>query len=253
MTDGDEPTNDDQTVSESGNRTRSTDGPNGPRKGADRSRRGADNGPNGPRKGADDWDDDWDDDDDDWNERRGPGNGPDVRLIGVIVVAVVLIAAVVLLTRKKDDDTKTTPDKQEQAGSTEPQKGFCGDWPASFGGDGKNVAAAPGLYVWSDFFGIHVRSNATEPIMVKITGNAEYKVKAAGDGVEASGDKGADLSFTLPAGKGTVGPDLDISCEVTTLSIEATKGATPLPPEEIMLGGSSKATTNPARVTRDPS
>jgi len=208
--------------------------------------------PKGRGRGPNDAGEDWDDWDDDWAQRNpSGGGGTDTKLIAVIVIAVVAIIAVILFTRKGDDDKDSAP-PQQQPGNTEQTDGggFCGDWPAELGGSGQNVGAE-GVHVWSDFEGIHVRASGGEPTTVKVTGDASYKVKSPGTGVTASATEGAEVTFELPAGDGSAGPDLDVSCEVGSLTIEATRGGAPVAPEQIHVGDSAKAPENPATYERD--
>lgn len=206
-------------------------------------------------KGAarDDWDDDWDDEDD-WDDRRPAGGRRDLTLVFGLIAAVLLVVLVVVITKKDSgsSDGSTTGATPGASGSTTVPQGFCGDWPASFGGDGKNVAKAEGVYVWSDFDGIHVRANQAKAVEVKVTGNTDFKVKDAGDGTTASATSGKEITLSLPAGKGASGPDLDVPCETTSLGFEVTQGGARVPAASIKVGGDATAEANPVQFAREP-
>lgn len=201
---------------------------------------------------VDDWDDDWDEDD--WDDDGRPGGGLDLRLVGAIVAAVVLVVLVVLFTRD-DGESSTNAETTVPSGETQPtgdQGGFCGDWPAGFGGDGTSVAGIDGVHIWSDFGGIHLRSNLDEPVTVKLTGNSDFAVSAPGTTAELSAQEGKEITATFPPGDGSDGPDFDISCFVTNLDVEVTGPDGPIEPTLINIGGSSVATENPYTLVRDP-
>ena len=194
-------------------------------------------------------DDDWDDD---WDDRRGGGGGGrrDLTVVFGIVIAALVIALVVVATRDNGNGSGDNAGGNGGGGGKD-KGGFCGDWPAALGGQGKNVAKSAGTYVWSDFQGIHVRSNNTDPVTVKVVGNKEFAVTKPGAGVQASAEKGAEVSFEIPAGEGTSGPDLNVGCEVTSIGFEVTKAGTKVEPEAIKVGDSSVADANPAQFSRD--
>ena len=241
MNEGDEPVNGDAEIP-------SGEGSPGPR---DRSRRPSKN--SGQASGNDDWDgDDWDDDD--WDDDGRGGSGLDLRLVGAIVAAVVIVVLVVLFTRDGDSDT-TKEEVATPSGEVQPdddQGGFCGNWPASFGGDGSNATVTDGVHVWSDFGGIHVRSNLDEPVTVKLSGNSDFSVSSPGTAGELSAKEGKEITAEFEASDGSDGPDFDVSCYVTVLNVEVTGADGPLDASQINLGGSSVATENPYKLVRDP-
>ena len=203
-----------------------------------------------------DWDDDDDwDEDDDWDDRPGRGGGGggrrDLTIVFAVIAAVLAIALVVVAT--KDDGGSTDGATGGGGSGGQEEGGFCGDWPAALGGAGKNVSTGAGVYIWSDFGGIHIRSNNTEAVTVKTVGNKEFTVTKPGDGVQASADKGSEITFQLPAGDGTSGPDLNVGCEVTSIGFEVQKGTAKVPPDAIKIGDSAVADANPAQFTRDAS
>ncbi len=218
--------------------------------------KGKGKGPNAAK--GDDWDDDWDDDD--WDDRgsgSGPGGRKDLTIPLAILAAVLAIVLVVVLTQDSGSDSDDAGGNDTPAGSTAPAGGegegpLCGNWPAAFGGDGSNVASGEGVYVWSDFGGIHVRSNGADPVVVKIVASSTIKVASPGDGVETSAESGTEITATLPAGAGTAGPDLDVPCDTQTIGFEVTKGGAPVDAATIKVGGSGTAEANPASFTRDP-
>ena len=240
MNEGDEPVNGDAEV------------PSGEASPAPRDRGRRPSKGSGQASANDGWDDDWDDDD--WDDDGRSGSGLDLRLVGAIVAAVVIVVLVVLFTREGDSDTNKdeakTPTGETQPGDD--QGGFCGNWPASFGGDGSNATVTDGVHVWSDFGGIHVRSNLDEPVTVKLSGNSDFSVSAPGTAGKLSATEGKEISAEFAAGDGSDGPDFDVSCYVTVLNVEVTGADGPLDATQINLGGSSVATENPYKLVRDP-
>ena len=206
-----------------------------------------------PAPVLDDDPDDWDDEDD-WDDRpgRGGGNGGGRRDLTIVfaVIAVVLAVALVVVATK-DTGSNSDATGGTGGGNNKPKGDLCGNWPASLGGDGKNVSSGAGVYLWSDFDGIHVRSNNAEPVKVTVVGNKEFAVTKPGAGVQASADKGTEITFDLPAGAGTAGPDLNVPCATTSLGFEVAKAGASVPPQTIKVGGSAVADANPAQFTRD--
>lgn len=237
MNEGDEPVHDDEDVPAKG----------GSSKGGDRGRR--------PSKGrgrssADEaWDDDWDDDD--WDDDDRGGGGLDLRLVGAIAAAVVLVVVVLLFTRDDKDsgkDEAEDPIELAEGGDG----GLCGNWPAPFGGDGSNATVTEGVHLWSDFGGIHVRSNLDEPVTVKLSGNSDFTVTDPGTAAELSAPEGKKITVDFEASDGSDGPDFDLSCFVTVLTVEVTGADGLVEASEINIGGSSVATDNPYKLVRDP-
>lgn len=196
----------------------------------------------------DSWDDDWDGD---WDDTGRVGGGLDLRLVGAIVAAVVLVVLVVLFTRDDKDsgkDEAEDPIESAEGGDG----GLCGNWPAPFGGDGTNATVTDGVHLWSDFGGIHVRSNMDEPVTVKLTGDSDFTVTDPGTSAALSAQEGKKITVEFDASDGSDGPDFDLSCFVTVLTVEATGADGRLEPGQINIGGSSVATGNPYKLVRDP-
>ncbi|MEO6989844.1 MAG: hypothetical protein ABI239_14500 [Aquihabitans sp.] len=201
----------------------------------------------------DSWDDDWDDDD--WEDDDRGGGGLDLRLVGAVVAAIVLVVLVVLFTRDDGDDDAKQGESATPNGQTEPaddKGGFCGNWPADVGGDGSNATVVDGIHVWSDFGGIHLRSNMDQPVTVKLSGNSDFSVSEPGTGAKLSAQDGKAITVDFDPGDGSIGPDFDVSCNVTVLTIEASDAEGLLETTEINIGGSSLATENPYKLVRDP-
>lgn len=216
--------------------------------------------------------DDWDDDDWDDDDGRGGGGRRDLTLVIAIAGAVAVIALVVILTRPKDNNSSsstTTPG----ATTTSARGGFCDGWPGALGGDGSNVSKGEGVYIWSGIVkgkdngkgssnGIHIRNNGTDPVEVKVdTAYVANPAKPSTDTdptftvtnkgtATASAASGKEVTFTLPAGKGTDGPDLAVPCGATTMAFDVTAGGSAIPATQIKVGGSAKAEANPANFTR---
>ncbi|HEY4377696.1 MAG TPA: hypothetical protein VGM93_11080 [Acidimicrobiales bacterium] len=232
----------------------------------------------------DGFDDDWDDDDD-WDRggRGGPG-GPrrDLTYVVGIAAVVLIIALVVVLANKgnnKDDSKANSPTTQAtQAGQTPTtgHGGFCGNLPPQLGGQGKvAVSGKDGVYLWSDFFGVHVRAKGPDVTTVKITATAPIKVKdtadpknkeekklydasyaawsaAAGNGASAT-SSGNILTITVPAGSAPLGPNLDVPCPVTNMTISVSTPAGPVAADTIHLGDTGAAPRNPFDIQREAS
>jgi hypothetical protein len=194
----------------------------------------------------DDWDDDWDDEDDD-----GRGGRRDMTLIYAIAAAAIVIVLAVVLTRPKDNNN----DNAGNGGATAPQE-IVKNWPVAVGDAVGNkgvdaqarVAKEKGVYIWTDFYGWHVRSNFDEPVVVTVEADA-IVVKDTDDYDDKNEKKGAptvnkvDLQFA--AGNGATGQGFDLgNSEKVTFSITA--NGTLLDKSQIKLGGGSgEASGNP--------
>lgn len=201
----------------------------------------------GRTEGDDDfWDEEWQDGT--WSEAPERRGRQDLLIALGVIAALVVVAAILVGTTRKGTAPGAAGSKPTVAPAAE--GGFCDDWPAVLGGDGSSVSGAPGTYIWSDFHGIHLRANSPVPLTVTVTGNADYAVTHRGAGVTASAMSGTSLTFQLPAGDGTTGPDLNVPCATTGLRFEVLKDDLPVPPASIHIGGSGVATANPAPFLR---
>ncbi len=188
----------------------------------------------------DDWDDDWDDDD------TGREGKRDLTLVYAIVAAAIVIVLAVVLTRPKDDSTNSGNGKNAAAATTTvvaPVKnwqGAVGDAVGKNGQDAqKRAEGAPGVYVWTDFGGWHLRNNNTQEATVVITAE-QVRQKKTDDGKDSdeSGDApfATETTVTLPAGDGTAGAGLDLgSSENATFTVKV--GGVDVPAAQIFLGG----------------
>jgi hypothetical protein len=178
----------------------------------------------------DDWDDDWDDDDD-----GGRGGGKrDLTLVYAIVIAAIVIVVAVVLTRPKDDNSSnTTGGGNTPAGATTeakaPEKNWQGAVGDAAGEAQKRAESGPGIYIWTDFTGWHLRQN----------GDAEVKVAVVAPQVRTGGDDSEfkeQAEVTLPAGNGSQGADLDLGSSETAAFTVTVNGAN-VPADQIFLGG----------------
>ena len=206
----------------------------------------------------DDWDDDWDDDD---RPKR------DLTLVYAVVAAAIVIVLAIVLTNGNDDqgsDTQTTaaatasPDATEPA---QPNKVWQGPVGEELGDAGSQMeeraTSGPGIYLWTDFCGWHVRNNGDAEIAVTITGpkvrvRAEEGVLGDGEcqGDEGSAEFGTEASFTVAPGDGSTGEGFDVS-DSETVTVEITRDGQPVPPAEIKLGGGDGvASENPVTFTK---
>lgn len=198
----------------------------------------------------DDWDDDWDDD-------RDRGGKRDLTLVYAVVAATIVIVLAIVLTQGNDDeptasgDGGATPTEQSQA--TAPSKNWQGGVGDAAGEAQARAEGAPGIYIWTDFGGWHVRNNGSEDAVVTIAAD-QVKVKKTDDGDD--GDESAEEPFTteaqvtVPAGDGAegVGFDLGVSEAVT---ITVARGGQNVPADQIFLGGGQAvASANPVELTK---
>ena len=193
----------------------------------------------------DDWDDEWDDDD------TGRGGKRDLTLVYAIVAAAIVIVLAVVLTRPSDDNTASNDGgTNETAGATTapaaPVKNWQGPVGDAVGKDGadaqKRAESAPGIYIWTDFGGWHIRNNNTQAASVTVTAD---KVRQGSDG-----DFATETVVDLPAGDGKTGADLDLGdSESATFVVKV--GGTDVPADQIFLGGAEGvAEQNPVTFTK---
>lgn len=205
----------------------------------------------------DDWDDDWDDED----ERGGGGGRKDLTLVYAVVAAAIVIVLAVVLTRPSDDEGTTASGGEGGPAPTEQVAEIVKNWQGAVGDAvGENGAdaqaravEAPGIYIWTDFQGWHVRSNRTEDVVLTLT--ATQLRQKTSDDYDNSNDE-ADLPFlteavvTIPAGDGSEGVGFDLGgSETATFSF--TVNGQPVPAGEIFLGGGEGvADANPVVFTK---
>jgi hypothetical protein len=204
----------------------------------------------------DDWDDDWDDEDE-----RGGGGRKDLTLVYAVVAAAIVIVLAVVLTRPSDDDATSNASGGEGAPTTEQVAEIVKNWQGAVGDAvGENGAdaqaravEAPGIYIWTDFQGWHVRSNRGEDVVLTLT--ATQVRQKTSDDYDNSNDE-ADLPFlteavvTIPAGDGSTGVGFDLGGSETA-SFSFTVNGQPVPAGEIFLGGGEGvADANPVVFTK---
>lgn len=198
-----------------------------------------------PADGSDDdWDDDWDDDD------EGRGNKRDLTLVYAIVAAAIVIVLAVVLTRPKDDpanSTATGGGTNNGAVTTTadpaPVKNWQGDVSDAVGDKGADAQAratsGPGVYIWTDFWGWHVRNNNAAEAKVTVAA-PQVRVKTTDD-YNDDDEKGdapfsTSATITLPPGDGKTGQGFDLGgSESATFTV--TIDGQNVPPADIKLGG----------------
>ena len=202
----------------------------------------------------DDWDDDWDDDDD------GRGGRRDMTLVYAIVAAAIVIVLAVVLTRPKDDNNTTATNDGNGAATTQvtaPVKNWQGPVGDAVGKDGadaqKRAQSAPGVYIWTDFGGWHLRSNNTSDVKVTVTAD-QVRVKKTDDGKDDDEKNDApfatETEVTLPAGDGKTGVGLDLGTS-ESVSFTVTRDGQNIPATEIFLGGAEGvADANPVAIVK---
>ncbi len=174
---------------------------------------------NGPDESeAGEWDDDgiWEETD----AEGGISQDKVLRLaqIGLVMLAVVVVA-VVLVVKGGSDESPTTSNAKAKDGSvtattaatTKKKKAA---WPPAFNGrpaglgttkqraSEVDLTAEPGIYVWSDFDGMHiwaVKGDRIPPISGTLDSNSDIqKAVSAVDGSGTVVTAGKRVSFTLP-------------------------------------------------------
>jgi len=183
----------------------------------------------------DDWDDEWDDDD---------GSGPkrDLTLVYAIVAAAIVIVLAVVLTRPNDDNSTTDATKDTAAPTTAaaaPDKNWQGAVADAAGEAQKRAEGDPGVYIWTDFGGWHIRNNGGEAATVTVTAD-QVRQKKTDDGKDEDEDGDApfatETTVTLEAGDGSTGAGLDLgNSENATFTVKI--GGQDVPAEQILLGG----------------
>ena len=121
----------------------------------------------------------------------------------------------------------------------------------------ERAASGPGVYLWTDFCGWHVRNNGAAEVTVTITGpkvraRAEEGTLVDGQcqGDEGDAELGTEAVLTVPAGDGTSGAGFDVS-DSETVTVEVTRDGQPVPAGEIKLGGGDGvASENPVTFTK---
>lgn len=209
----------------------------------------------GSAKAAPAADDDWDDD---WDE-EGAAPKRDLTIVYAVVAAAIVIVLAVVLTRPKDDDSTetSTGDTTESTAPAEIVKnwqGAVGDAVGAEGADAKaRVAAAPGVYIWTDFQGWHVRANRPDDVVVTVAApQVRQKLTDDYDDADEKGDAPfkTEAVVTIPAGDGAEGVGFDLGgSETATFTV--TVDGQPIPASEIFLGGADGvADANPVTFTK---
>ena len=202
-------------------------------------------------------DDDWDDD---WDDGGDRGAKRDLTLVYAVVAAAIVIVLAIVLTRPKDDGGTTTAssgngETTEQPAAIEKNwQGAVGDAVGENGSQAQaRVEKAPGVYIWTDFQGFHVRSSLDKEVVVKVTAP---KVRAkATDDYDDSDEKGdsptsTEAVVTIAPGDPTTGAGFDLlDSETATFTI--TVDGQDLPKDQIFLGGAEGvADANPVQFTK---
>jgi len=195
--------------------------------------------PRKPPADDDDWDDDWDRDD--------RGGRKDMTLVYAVVAAAIVIVLAVVLTQDKDSGSNDgAPANGAQTNTSQPAapeknwQGAVGDAVGDKGSDAQSRAeSAPGVYIWTDFWGWHVRNNGTSDVVVTVAAD-QVRVKDSDDYNDDNEDSTTafktEAQVTLPAGDGSTGSGFDLGVsESATFTVTA--GGENVPAEQIMLGG----------------
>ncbi len=182
----------------------------------------------------------------------------------VAVVAVAGIAGAVALTRPGSSPVKlravpTTTTTAKAGARHGPLGCLAGTWPAIFDGQPTSMATAtgPAFFVWNDKSGWHIRAvdkKSTDKLAIKVTAADALQaysfktVPAKAGKVKITGNV-AQYDFS-----GSAAPSgIDFAlCTTTQARIDLASGTLPAAPDEISVGATSQAVTNPLLVTRTP-
>jgi hypothetical protein len=143
-----------------------------------------------------------------------------------------------------------------------PREGCArGQWPQPAKADPTTAdarTAAPGTYLWLDFYGWHLRVRSagadqpavsgsfvsSEPIVV-----AHPWPRGAGDVVVTNANR---TDFELPQGTDLTGVDVNLGCVATSVTITLERDGAPLATDQITLGEAGHPTESPMTFTRGP-
>jgi hypothetical protein len=184
------------------------------------------------------WDDDWDD-----REDRPAGGRRDMTVVYAIAIAAVVIVIAVVLTRPQDDDQPVAGPGTEQTVRELQWQGPVGE---ALDVVDARIASETGVFIWTDFQGWHVRSTLDRPVTV--TASADTIVERGPDG-EPTGETVTEVTQTIEPGNPSAGIDLDFGFS-SSASFTITVDGTPLPANEIKLGGLGQAEQNPVSFTK---
>jgi hypothetical protein len=190
-------------------------------------------GPNDPA-----WDDEWDDQDD-----RPAGGRRDMTVVYAIAIAAVVIVIAVVLTRPQGDEQAATGPNTEE---TVRELQWQGEVGAAVDQIDMRIASEVGVFIWTDFEGWHVRSTLDRPVTV--TATAATIVERNADG-EPTGETVTEITETIEPGNPSAGLDLDFGFS-SSATFSVTVDGSPLPANEIKLGGAGQAEQNPVSFTK---
>ncbi|MCU1452083.1 MAG: hypothetical protein JWN46_229 [Acidimicrobiales bacterium] len=197
--------------------------------------------------------------------------------VAVAALVVIAVLAILLVTKKSGGNNSAAPTtgastpQSGQGGTTTPK--LCGNLPPELGGQAGTAASGPpGVYIWNDFYNVHIRAKGGA-YTIKVSGSAPVKVKdapAAAAESKAYGPSFTDwaaakskggsalvagnvVTISVPASSAPLGPNLDVSCDVKAMTVDVSSPAGPVPASDIHLGDSGKAISNPLPINRETS
>lgn len=163
-----------------------------------------------------------------------------------------MIIIAIVLTRPSNEDQ---PSAQQQGGPAAPVS-TEGDAPVELQWQGPvgeaadraeaRIAAETGVFIWTDFFGWHVRADVDQDVQVKVVVDDAVVQKDADD--QPIGDPGPEFIGTIVAGD-AAGIDLDLQFS-NNATFEITVGGELLPADQIKLGGVGQAMANPVVLAK---
>jgi hypothetical protein len=190
---------------------------------------------------------------------RTEGGGRSWIVAGVVAVLVVVVVGVVLVLRDSPSST-TTPEVSTTPTSVVPATCGAGSWPKLYQGQPANLAAATdtGFYVWFDPTGWHIRTlvtTGTQDFIITITGSAQiddlkqFKQVPAGAGTLTR--SGNTVTLKVTGGDSPNGLDFSpCGAGLSQFRVDLASGDLPWPVQQIWVGPSSKAVSNPMTIER---
>lgn len=204
---------------------------------------------------TEDWDDAWDDDDDDDGRRNGRR---DLTLVYVVVAAAIIIVLAIVLT-SNGDDSGAGGNSAEPGGSQPTEivknwQGTVGEGAGDRGADAQaRASSTPGVTVWTDFWGWHVRSNRGDVVTVTVTA-AQVRAKQSDDYDDSNEPGGqefkTEIVSTIPPGDGTSGVGFDLGNSEAAEFTFAVDGQNIAVSEILVGGGDGVAAQNPVSFTK---
>ncbi|MCU1370094.1 MAG: hypothetical protein JWO77_1288 [Ilumatobacteraceae bacterium] len=185
----------------------------------------------------------------------------------LVLGLVVVLASTLLVTGGRSSDSSDGPDDSTGPRTEQPSsdpngptddvesqivknwQGPVGDAVGMDGSDAQaRAASGPGVFIWTDFGGWHVRSNNESEVTVTVTAD-QVRAKETDDSDDSDEDGDAPFStevdLTLPPGDGETGAGFELGNSESVMITVRMDGAE-VPASDIKLGGAEgEADENP--------